>query len=101
MDSNTAVRVHCTNCGGEFDPKEPKCPYCGTMYEPGAEHQYMEKLGDIREDMEDLNSLAVSETASELKSAVRSTLLTIVVIVVAIAALAGLLYLIEVFGYLI
>ena len=94
MDSNFAVtKIHCVNCGGEFDPHEARCPYCGTMYEPGAEKQYMKKLGDIREDMEDLNSLALSETKSELKAAAKSTLRTIVIIVVAILLLAGVLYL--------
>ena len=94
MDSNAAeTRIHCVNCGGEFDPHEARCPYCGTMYEPGAEKQYMKKLGDIREDMEDLNGLALSETATELKSAVKSTIIAIVLIVGAILLLAGLWYL--------
>ena len=94
MDSNSVVTtIHCVNCGGEFDPHEAKCPYCGTMYEPGAEKQYMKKLGDIREDMEDLNGLALSETKSELKAAAKSTLRTIVIIVAAILLLAGILYL--------
>lgn len=44
------------------------------MYEPGAEARYMEHLGDIREDMEDLNSLALSETGSELKLAAKKIL---------------------------
>ncbi|SCY27215.1 hypothetical protein SAMN02910292_01276 [Lachnospiraceae bacterium XBB2008] len=94
MDSNvTATGVHCLNCGAEFESHEARCPYCGTMYEPGAEKQYMRKLGDIREDMEDLNGLALSETKSELKAAAKSTLRTIVIIIVAILLLSGILYL--------
>lgn len=95
----TATGVRCVNCGGEFEPHEARCPYCGTMYEPGAEKQYMQKLGDIREDMEDLNGLALSETKSELKAAAKSTLRTIVIIIVAILLLSGILYLWDYFRY--
>lgn len=103
MDSNPSSKVEtgnqriiqCQSCGAGFDPSEPKCPYCGTMYEPGAEARYMEHLGDIREDMEDLNSLALSETGSELKLAAKKTLKTLLFIVAAIAALLGICRLID------
>ncbi len=103
MDSKVAARVNadnlplirCTSCGAQFDAHEPKCPYCGTMYEPGAEEHYMNRLGDIREDMEDLSSLALSETGQELKQAAKKTLKTLIVIVAAIAILLGICWLID------
>ena len=103
MDSNpamnvtpdTCLTVRCQSCGAEFEAHEPKCPYCGTMYEPGAEAHYMEHLGDIREDMEDLSSLALSETGSELKHAAKKTLKTLFIIAAAIALLLGICRLID------
>ncbi len=91
--------VHCLSCGAEFDPREPKCPYCGTMYEPGAEAGYMEHLGDIREDMEDLNDLALTETGAELKQAAKGTVRIIVIIVLIIAVVIGLSALFDYFRY--
>ncbi len=89
------MSVRCLNCGGEFDPHEPKCPYCGSMYEPGAEKKYMETLGEIREDMEDLNSLALSETGSEFKSVAKKTVKTVLIIIAVIAGLLGLSWLFD------
>ena len=94
-NSGNTIMVRCTSCGGEFDAHEPKCPYCGTMYEPGAEEHYMNRLGDIREDMEDLSSLALPETGSELKQAAKKTLKTLIIIVAAIAILLGICWLID------
>lgn len=55
MEEKTAV---CANCGAVFDVSLPKCPYCGTMYEPGAERAYLDKLEDIREDLDELSDVA-------------------------------------------
>lgn len=79
--------VRCNKCGGWFDTSEPKCPYCGAIYVPGAEAEYMDKLGDIREDMEDLEDLALSETGSEMKSALKKTFLTVLAVAGGIIAL--------------
>lgn len=27
-----AKNKNCPNCGAPYDPLEPKCPYCGTIY---------------------------------------------------------------------
>lgn len=53
--------VTCENCGGEFSEQESCCPYCGVIYQPGAERQYWEKMGTIRDDME-----ALGQTPAEL-----------------------------------
>jgi len=89
MDSDKKIIVHCQSCGAEFANTEPKCPYCGTIYIPGAETEYMNKLGDIREDMEDLEGAALSETASELKTATGKMFKIIFIIAAIIAGLFG------------
>ena len=87
--------IRCTSCGGEYTSDAAACPYCGTIYVAGAEAHYMNKLDDIREDMEDLNALARQETGAELKSAMKRTLITVLVIVGGIALLIGVFYLIN------
>lgn len=46
-------QVICNSCRAQFDNDEPKCPYYGTMNYDGAEKEYLEKLEDVREDMEE------------------------------------------------
>lgn len=59
--------MECKSCGAHFDEMFPACPYCGTMSIKGAEAEYMDKLEDIRENMEDLTAVPVAETKKELK----------------------------------
>ena len=39
--------IICPSCGAHFAATEPRCPYCGTMYVPAAEREYMEKLDTV------------------------------------------------------
>lgn len=88
--------IECKSCGAHFDEMLPACPYCGTMSIKGAEAEYMDKLEDIREDMEDLTAVPVEETKKALKKQTRFVLMIIGVIL----GLFVLLILIEVFlGY--
>ena len=70
-----AINVTCPSCGAEFDSSKEKCPYCETLYEPGAEKAYMDRLDEIRRDMDDLKSLTVSETKEELKYMVKKIII--------------------------
>ena len=45
----------CSNCGGSYDEKEPKCPYCGMINEVGAEKEYNDKLNKIRKDLDNVD----------------------------------------------
>ena len=78
--------IKCENCGAEIDENEPKCPYCGALNEIGGEREYMEKLDDIREDMEELPEEVDHETKKELKRSVKlirnAALITIGVILI-------------------
>ncbi len=62
-----AGKIECNFCGAWFDEKLPACPYCGSTNIKGAEAEYMDKLEDIREDMEDLGSVPLQETKKALK----------------------------------
>ena len=55
----------CPYCAAEYDDTLPKCPFCGTMNYKGAEAEYLEKLEDVRSDMEDLGSVPEEETKKE------------------------------------
>lgn len=60
-------KVICPNCGGEFKEQSAKCPYCGTMYYPGAEEEYLKKLEHVRTDLEDLGAVPEQETVKAIK----------------------------------
>ncbi|MBQ6697103.1 MAG: hypothetical protein IJN16_10415 [Lachnospiraceae bacterium] len=88
--------MQCKSCGAHFDEMLPKCPYCGSMSIKGAEAEYMDKLEDIREDMEDLSAVPIQETKKELKKQTKF----VFIIVGVILGLALLLVLVElIFGY--
>ncbi len=88
--------MECKSCGAHFDEMIPACPYCGTMSIKGAEAEYMDKLEDIREDMEELAAVPVMETKKALKKQTKFVLIVIGVIL----GLFLLLVLVElIFGY--
>ncbi len=59
--------MECKSCGAQFDEMLPACPYCGTMSIKGAQAEYMEKLEDIRSDVEELGSVPAEVTKKEIK----------------------------------
>lgn len=66
-DLSTVKNVHCPNCGAIFPDNRDRCPHCQTMYEPGAERVYMDKLEGIRDAVDDLGSIPGKETTAEVK----------------------------------
>ena len=42
--------IKCQNCGADIKELVPRCPYCGAMNEPGAEHKYMQDLYKLKDD---------------------------------------------------
>lgn len=81
-----ANKMICTSCGGEFEDNLPKCPYCGTMNLSGAEAEYMEKLDDVREDLDDLKDVPIEETKKEIRKQGRflKKIFTVLGIIVAV-----------------
>lgn len=59
--------IICPNCGGKFQEQSAKCPYCGTMYYPGAENEYLKNLEHVRTDLEDLGAVPEQETVKAIK----------------------------------
>ena len=43
--------IKCQNCGADIEELVPRCPYCGAMNEPGAEHKYMQDLYKLKDDL--------------------------------------------------
>lgn len=57
----------CSSCAAAFDDTLPKCPYCGNMNYNGAEAQYLHKLEQIRENMEELKEAPKEAVKGEVK----------------------------------
>ncbi len=73
----------CNNCGAHFNDDLPNCPYCNAFHYPGARKEYMEKLEDMKENLEELQEAIPEMYASELKSQtkkVKKIILTMIVI---------------------
>ncbi len=58
----------CTNCGAHFDDQLPKCPYCGAFHYEGAKKEYMGKLEDLKEDLDELHETVPEMYTTELKN---------------------------------
>lgn len=87
-------KITCECCGADFDEMLPKCPYCDSTNLKGAEAAYMEKLEDVRSDMEDLAQIPVRETKKELKKQTKliACIIGILLIVFAILVVVELIY---------
>lgn len=81
--------VICRSCSAEFDASVPNCPYCGTMNLPAAETAYMNKLEDIRGNLEGLGSLGKQETRAHLKRLSGKVLITSAVVVMLVIAVVA------------
>ncbi|MBE5883892.1 MAG: hypothetical protein E7291_05700 [Lachnospiraceae bacterium] len=65
MEKMKSKKLICNFCGGEFEDMLPQCPYCGSFNYKGAEAEYLDKLEDIREDVEQLGEVLEAETRKE------------------------------------
>ena len=45
----------CKNCGAHFEDNLPECPYCGEFHYAGAQKEYMGKLENLKENLDDLH----------------------------------------------
>lgn len=66
----------CANCGGSFDNKEPKCPYCGMINEEGAELEYNNKLEKIRKKLDIVDNIAEDDYRKSLRLFLKTFLIT-------------------------
>lgn len=65
--------IKCQNCGADIEELVPRCPYCGAMNEPGAEHKYMQDLYKLKDDLEDLGEMPQEEISDEVKTHAKFT----------------------------
>lgn len=70
----------CASCGGSFDESLPKCPYCGTLNEEGAEQDYKKKLYKIRKELDQVDELAVDNYKNEVRLFFKVFLITAAII---------------------
>ena len=84
-------QITCPSCGAQFEDTLPKCPYCGTMYYPAAEKEYMDQMEDLREDVGELKQLPREEAKKHLKKRARFIWIALFLLAAA-AALIGWLY---------
>lgn len=88
-------KIICKSCAAEFLDKLPKCPYCGTMNYKGAEAEYLNKLEDVREDMEDLEVVPKEAQKKEFRKQTFFWLKVIIGIICVIGLIIGLIFWLE------
>ena len=81
--------IECASCGAHFDEMMPKCPYCGSMSMKGAEAEYMDKLEDVRSDVEELTQVPIEETKKEIKKQGKFVIIVICCILGVLLLLVG------------
>lgn len=77
----------CKNCGAHFDDHLPECPYCGQFSYTGAEKEYMDRLKNLKEDLDDLNETVPEIYTEELKKQVKHTKKIILIIFASVLGL--------------
>lgn len=79
-------KIICSGCGAEFEDTLPKCPYCDLMNYKGAEKEYLDKLEDVREDLDNLSYVPENTVKEEIKKQ-GHLLRKIIIIIIAIFVL--------------
>lgn len=82
-----AKKIICRQCGAELLPGTAVCPYCGSSYAPEAEREYMRKLHEIREDLDDVGDTGIEVSRNEIGRSGKRTAVIIGFILAAGAAL--------------
>lgn len=70
----------CINCGAEINASDTKCPYCGYINEEGAEKAYMDRLNDIRNDLDSVDEEAAAEYGKDYGRVLKLILITLAVL---------------------
>lgn len=82
--------VICLNCGASFSENAPQCPYCGRIYIPGAEKEYLDNLQKLREDLSEIEELSEAIYQNEIKKKTKKAGVIIAVMVVILLLGVGL-----------
>lgn len=86
----TPGEITCASCGAHYGAEQLRCPYCGSVNDLADEREFMEDLGEIREDLEKLPSEAEShgtrQAFRDMGRVFRRTLLAVLVLCAGIGA---------------
>ncbi len=82
VEINMEKQISCPTCGASFSEELPRCPYCGTMYYKGSEKEYLNKLNDVKDDLEDLSDIGKSEATAAIRKRFKVTMIILAVIIV-------------------
>lgn len=83
-----AKKIICKQCGAALPPGAAECPYCGSAYAPEAEREYMRKLHEIKEDLDDVGDAGEEISKKEISRSGKKVAL----IVGSILVIAGVLF---------
>ena len=78
----------CTNCGAEVESSDTRCPFCGYINEEGAEKAYMDRLNDIKDDLDVVDEEAAGEYGKNYGRVIKLILITLAVLMV----ISGIVY---------
>ncbi len=81
--------IICPNCGAAFDPREPKCPFCGYIYAQGAERKFMRDLEATRQELDHVDDEARENYKAEWKKSGLSVTKKVLIVLLAVGILAG------------
>ena len=78
--------ITCASCGAHYGAGQLRCPYCGSVNDLADEREFMEDLGEIRENLEKLPSeTGTQEAVRDVSRIIRHTVLVVLAICAAIA----------------
>ena len=79
---------NCPNCGAAIKKTESKCPYCGFINEEGAENKYMDRLYDLRNDLDTVDEQAAAGYGKSFKRPLKIIAVTLAILIIITAAAA-------------
>jgi len=86
------MNIKCKNCGAEFDDNLSACPYCGEMNLRGSEKEYMDKLEEVRQDLDKLADDSEEEVGRNIKNISRVIITSAIVFIVIALGIVALGY---------
>ncbi|MCR5507514.1 MAG: zinc ribbon domain-containing protein [Lachnospiraceae bacterium] len=80
--SKTPSQTVCPNCGAEIEKSDPKCPFCGFINAEGAEKKYMDRLYDMRNDLDSVDEEAAQGYEKGYGRIGRMILITLAILII-------------------
>ena len=90
-----AQKIICTQCGAVIPPGVAHCPYCGSAYAPEAEREYMQKLEQVRKDLENVGNTGAEVSRKEIGSVGKRIGIVVGIILILFGLLFGAYLIVE------